>query len=361
MLVEAIRLLVTLTLTALGFSVGRAWGSWFPQAGVDPDVAVTAGAVLGAGLGYVAGGTIGRLIRRGLEGAPKALDRATGPELFAGAFGLITGVVVGTVTALPAVVLLPEALGWPIGALVVLVFGAFGFKVFSSRSTELLSVAGLKVDEPFSAAPAGDVPVERFIVDSSAAIDGRIVELVRSGLLRGSIWVPAFVLGELQAIADAAEPGRRRRGRRGLEVLDAIREHVGDAFEVLSSDVPEHADVDAKLITLVERHDAVLVTTDHNLARNAGIRGLRVINPHALGESLRVAYTAGDHMAVKIERLGTETGQGVAYLEDGTMVVVAGGDELVGAQVDVEVVNVLRTSVGRMVFARLTSEARAFG
>jgi uncharacterized protein YacL len=360
-MVEAIRLLVTLTFTAVGFSVGRAWSSWFPQLGADPDVAVITGAVIGAGLGYVLGGTFGRLVDRGLDGTPRALQRATGPELFAGAFGLLTGLVVGTVCALPAVALLPRSVGWPIAALVVLVFSSFGYRLFASRSDELLSVAGLRRADPFASAPEMEAKSSRYLVDSSAAIDGRIVELVRSGLLHGSIWVPGFVLNELQAIADAGDPGRRRRGRRGLEVLDAVRDQAGQGFEVLANDVPEHADVDAKLMTLAERHDAAIVTTDHNLARNAGLRGLRVVNPHAIGESLRVAFTAGDHMSVKIERSGTEPGQGVAYTDDGTMVVVAGGDGLIGDHVDVEVVNVLRTSVGRMIFARPTTEAQAVG
>lgn len=362
MFVEAVRLLVTLVTTAIGFGIGRAWVGWFPAANLDPDVAAITGALLGAGIGYVIGGVFGRFVHRGLDSAPRALDRASGAELFAGTFGLIAGLVLGVVAGVPAIVLLPANVGWPIFALIVLVAATFGYRLFSARADDLLSVAGLKRVEAFAPAPESEVPVgECYLIDSAAAIDGRVLELARSGLLHGPVWVPRFVVDELQAIADASDAGRRRRGRRGLEVLDAMRDQGGDDFELLDDQVPEHADVDAKLLALAERHSAMLVTTDHNLARNAGLRGLRVLNPHELGESLRIAHASGDRMTVTIEKAGSEPGQGVAYLDDGTMVVVSHGEALIGQAVDVEVSNVLRTAVGRLVFARLAAQTRAVG
>lgn len=349
MIVEAIRLLVTLATTAVGYQLGNNW----TITEASTDVSSITGALVGAGVGYVVGGVLGRWIRKALDRAPQALDRATGPQLFAGAFGLMVGVVVGMVVAVPAVALLPSLAGWPIGALVVLVIGSFGARVFSARAHDLLSAAGLRSRDPLRREESADEP--GFIVDSSAAVDGRVLELARAGLLSGSVFVPGFVVDELQAIADAADKRRRRAGRRGLDILDALRDVPHISFAVLEDSVPEHAEVDAKLLALTARTEGSLVTTDHNLARAAGLRGIRVLNPHALGESLRPVVGQGDELQITIEKEGSEVGQGVGFLEDGTMVVVTDAAALVGDTVDIEVINSLRTSVGRLLFARLAS------
>jgi uncharacterized protein YacL len=352
-IVEAIRLLVTLATTAAGYLVGSSWNGWFPSVQVGSDASVV-GSLIGAGVGYVLGGVLGRLIRRGLDAPPQLLARTSGPELFAGGFGLLMGVLLGVVAAVPILFLLPGVVAWPVAALIVLILGSFGARVFASRSHDLLSAAGLRQRDPLRrqvAAPE-DASRECFVVDSSAAIDGRILELARSGLMSGSVWVPAFVVDELQAIADSGDKSRRRRGRRGLDFLDALRDVPAIDFVVIEESVPEHADVDAKLLALAARSNASLVTTDHNLARAAGLRGITVVNPHALGESLRPALGAGDSLRVRIEKTGSEPGQGVGFLEDGTMVVVADAADSIGSTLSVEVSNMLRTSVGRMLFAR---------
>lgn len=351
MIVEAVRLLVTLSTTAVGFQIGRSWPDWFPAVGADGDVTIVWGAVIGAGVGYVVGGTLGRGISRSLEDAPRALAKTTGIQLFAGGFGLVVGVLVGTVVAVPMVLLFPSTAGWPLAGLVVLLAAAFGTRVFAARSPELLALASGHTLAPGHAPP--ETVGERYVVDSSAAIDGRVYELVKAGVIRSAIWVPAFVIDEMQGIADSADATRRKKGRRGLEVLDAIRELEDIEFAVVEDTVPEHDEVDAKLITLADRAGGTIVTTDHNLARAASIRGLRVLNPHALGESLRPRLNAGDSLKVRIEREGSEEGQGVGFLEDGTMVVVAGGAVAIGSTIEAEVSNLLRTSVGRMVFAKV--------
>lgn len=353
MIVEAVRLLITLGLTALGFETGRSLAMRVPDLGASQEVGSVMGALLGAAVGYVAGGVTGRRIRRGLDAAPRRVAPDwSGPELFAGAFGAMVGVVVGVAAAIPVVVFLPAAVGWSLAGLLVLLTGAFGGRVFAARAEELLVVAGLRPRRPLTARTLDGGPSSSYLVDSSAAIDGRILELARSGLVRGRAWVPAFVVDELQGIADAAERGRRRRGRRGLDVLEALRDVPGVEVVVLEELVPEHPEVDAKLVALAERAGATLVTTDSNLARAAGVRGIAVLNPRELGESLRPAVMAGERMWVVLSKAGTEPGQGVGYLEDGTMVVVEQGAELVGEEVEVEVTGSLRTSVGRMIFAR---------
>jgi len=354
MITEIVRLVVTLAATAAGFLIGRATPEWFEAGGPSADSAIIVGAVLGAGVGYVVGGLLGRFTRRSLDHAPEMVARASGPELFAGAFGLVAGLLVGAVIAVPAIILLPPVIGWPGGALLVIVLASFGSSVFSARADDLLAAAGLgkRRGRPAS---AGERPAfGAFVLDTSSAIDGRILDLARAGLAAGEIWVPGFVLDELQGIADSGQKQRRRRGRRGLDVLDALASMPSVDLRTEERTFPEFPDVDAKLIGLCVDTGGTLVTTDHNLAAAAGLRGIGVLNPHALGESMRRVPVAGESISLLIEKDGSEPGQGVGFLDDGTMVVVEGGADRVGEKVDVEVIGAMRTSIGRMVFARLS-------
>lgn len=353
MIIEIVRLVVTLATTAAGFAVGRALPGWYQAGGPSADAAVVVGAVVGAGVGYVAGGLFGRLVRRSLEHAPEMVSRTTGPQLFAGTFGLVAGVVVGAVAAVPAVILLPPVIGWPTGALAVIILAAFGSSVFSARADDLLAAAGLgrRRGRP---GREGEIPKRgAFVIDSSAAIDGRILDIARAGLVGGDVWVPGFVLDELQGIADSGQKERRRRGRRGLDVLDAMADIPAIALRTDERSWPEYGEVDSKLLALCAEAEARLVTTDHNLAKAAGIRGVAVLNPHALGESLRPQPESGEVIDLLIEKAGSEPGQGVGYLDDGTLVVVEGGSSHIGEKLQVEVAGALRTSVGRMLFAKL--------
>lgn len=350
MIIEAVRLVVTLAVTAAGFLLGTSAPELLGGSDADPDTAVVLGAVIGAGIGYVAGGLIGRLVRRGLDRAPEIAARASGPQLFAGAFGLIAGLLVGVVAALPLVLLLPEFVGWPVGALVVIVVASYGSRVFAARSEDLLAAAGLRVRDP-----AGDSGSPSFVIDTSAAIDGRVLDLARAGLVRGELVAPIFVLDELQGIADSGDANRRRRGRRGLDVLEAIRRIPGVDLVADERSFPEFAEVDAKVVALAAELEAVLVTTDHNLARVAELRGITVLDLQALGDSLRSGPITGDRMEVLVEKEGTEPGQGVAYTEDGTMIVIEGAAAEIGSTIEIEIAGALRTSVGRMLFAKLIS------
>ena len=355
MIVELSRLLFTLTTTAIGFLVGRSAVDWFPRLTTDADVATITGALIGAGVGYVFGGAIGRLIGRMLDRAPSLLQGATGPELFAGAFGLMVGLAVGLIIAIPIVALLPAIVGWPLATLVMVTGAAFGGRVFSARSHDLLAAAGLRDRDPVKySRGVPDISGDRsYLIDSAAAIDGRVLEMSRSGLVSGAVWVPEFVIDELQGIADSGDRSRRRRGRRGLDVLDALRDVRGVSFVVLEDSVPEQVEVDAKLLTLAARTDSTIVTSDHNLAKAAELRGIGVLNPHAIGELLRPQVQAGEQLRIRIEKEGSEPGQGVGYLDDGTMVVLEGGAARIGETVDVEIANTVRTSVGRLLFAKL--------
>lgn len=346
MIVEAVRFLITVALTAVGFQLGS--NTNVSTAETAPIV----GAVLGAGIGYVLGGVVGRGFRKTLEVVPgRVAERSSGPELFAGAFGMIVGLVVGVVIAVPIIFFVPAAVAWPVASLVVLIAASLGTRLFATRSDDLLAVTGLRRRGALVSRSL-DHPERAFLLDSSAAIDGRILEMSRAGLLPGRVWIPEFVLDELQGLADAVDKTRRRRGRRGLEVIEAMRGSDSSQVIILEETVPEFEDVDAKLLALAMRAEATLLTTDHNLAKAAGARGISVLNPHSLAESLKPAVVTGDRLLVDVTKTGSEPGQGVGYLDDGTMVVVEGGADLIGSPAQVEIISVTRTSVGRMLFGR---------
>jgi uncharacterized protein YacL len=340
MIVEAVRLLITLTFTAMGFSIGGSFGG------------EVLGAVVGAGSGYVLGGGFGRLVRRALKLAPKAIAPSkTGAEILAGSIGFTVGMLIGLVLSIPLIVFLPELYAWPLAALIVLLVAAFGGRLFIARSQGMLGSVGLRAKTPLPSHSLG-AEMRSYVLDSSAAIDGRIFDLARSGLLNGRHWLPEFVIDELQALADSAVDTRRRRGRRGLDVLEILRDVPGIELAVLEATVPEFEEVDAKLLAVAEQTAAILLTTDANLAQAASLRGIEVLNPMSLGESLRGEAAVGDVVSVTVERVGNEEGQGVGYLNDGTMVVIQNAESLVGQTVHVEISNSLRTRVGRMLFAR---------
>lgn len=341
MIVEAVRLLITLTFTAMGYTLGNSFGG-----------REVLGAVVGAGAGYVLGGGFGRLVGRALNLAPKAFAPSrSGAEILAGSIGVTIGMLIGLVCTIPLIVFLPELYAWPLAALVVLLLAAFTGKVFVARSHGMLGSVGLRPKTPLPTHSLGS-DVRAYVLDSSAAIDGRIFDLARSGLLNGRHWLPEFVIDELQAMADATVDTRRRRGRRGLDVLEILRDVPGVELAVLEATVPEFEEVDAKLLAVAERTSATLLTTDSNLAQAAALRGIEVLNPMSLGESLRAEAAVGDVVKLTVERVGNEEGQGVGYLDDGTMVVIQNAESLVGQTVHVEISNALRTRVGRMLFAR---------
>ncbi len=190
------------------------------------------------------------------------------------------------------------------------------------------------------------------ILDSSVIIDGRILDVLRLEVLSGPVMVPNFVLREIQGIADSADPYRRARGRRGLEVLNRLNTEC-KSFDVIDTDFPDLTEVDEKLIQLCMTMNADLVTNDFNLHKIAQVRLIRVINLNELAEALRPAVFVGETIDLPIVKAGKEAGQGVSYLKDGTMVVIEGGEEFIGQECEIVVSNILQNASGRLVFARL--------
>ena len=190
------------------------------------------------------------------------------------------------------------------------------------------------------------------IMDTSSIIDGRIVDVIDSHFIDGKLLIPRFVLSELQNIADSSDTLRRVKGRRGLDILDKIIQHGNIATQIIEDDPSDIKAVDEKLIRLCQHKGAGLVTTDFNLSRVAALQGIKVLNVNQLANAVRAMFLPGERLSLHISKEGRESGQGLAYLEDGTMVVVEDAGDLIGETVDVVVTSHLQTNMGRMIFAK---------
>jgi len=193
------------------------------------------------------------------------------------------------------------------------------------------------------------------LIDTSVIIDGRIADISETGFLEGQLIIPRFVLRELQTIADSSDPLKRTRGRRGLDILNRIQKDPHIDVKIHETDFPEITDVDAKLVKLAKLVDAKVFTNDYNLNKVAEFQQVRVLNVNDLANALKPVILPGEAMNVRIVREGKEAGQGVAYLDDGTMVVINNGRDRIGQKLDVSVTSVLQTSAGRMIFADIKS------
>ncbi|MSQ12950.1 MAG: hypothetical protein EXR47_02180 [Dehalococcoidia bacterium] len=190
------------------------------------------------------------------------------------------------------------------------------------------------------------------LMDTSAIIDGRIADLATTGFLMGTLHVPNFVLDELRHIADSSDPLRRNRGRRGLEVLTKLNQDPHAAVNVLDVPFQNGADVDARLISLAKQMDARLLTTDFNLNRSAEVRGVKVLNINELANAIRQIVLPGEEMSLRVIQEGRAVGQGIGFLDDGTMVVVEGGNRFLNSDLEVTVNRILQTPTGRIIFAQ---------
>ncbi len=199
-------------------------------------------------------------------------------------------------------------------------------------------------------------PAQAKILDTSVIIDGRIFEVARTGFLEGELVVPQFVLDELRRVADSADAQRRNRGRRGLDLLQKVRQEPGLHLRIDSTDWQDTQETDVKLLRLARETGGRVVTNDFNLNKVASVSGMKVLNLNDLAAALKPAVLAGEEMETTISKEGKEPGQGVGYMEDGTMIVVEGGRRHVGETVHVVVTTVIQTSAGRMIFSRLKEE-----
>ena len=194
-------------------------------------------------------------------------------------------------------------------------------------------------------------PVTQILLDTSAIIDGRIADISQTGFVSGALIVPRFVLNELQRIADSADTMRRNRGRRGLEMLNRLQKETTVPIEITDADVEDVAEVDGKLVKMARTLHCPIITNDFNLNRVAELQGVKVLNINELANAVKPVLLPGEDIFIKIMQDGKELGQGVGYLDDGTMIVVEGGRQYMGSTIEVTVTRVLQTVAGRMIFA----------
>ena len=348
MIVQLARM-VLLTAGALGgFAVSRL-ADWSTQTGLSPQLVIFILIILGASMGYLLGGIMGRELTGQYERIVQQLQDFDTTDLLLGALGLVVGLVVAFLVSNPLRLVRPEWLGF---LTMVLVYGLLGYGSTQFFLTKRRDVRRHLGDALGKAALPQSESLK--FLDTSAVIDGRFQQLMESGFLEGKIVVPRFVLVELQTLADSADDLRRARGRRGLDLLTTLSAGP-DALQVFEADYPEIPAVDAKLVKLATSSAGVIVTVDHNLTQVARVEGAQVLNVNELASAVRPLFIPGDTMRILVAKPGKEAGQGVGYLEDGTMVVIADGKDAVGSDQTVEVTSVLQTTAGRMIFAKVST------
>jgi uncharacterized protein YacL len=301
--------------------------------------------VAGVLVGLLLGGLLGRLLRDRMRAIDRAADRRSAAELIVGALGLVVGLVAAALAGV-AVAQLP-IIGPYLLLPVVLVVAYVFSRVAARKHVDILRLVGIR------SRGAGDRSATR-LIDTSAIIDGRLVDVLRTRFLSGSIVIPDFVLEELQKVADSADALKRARGRRGLEIVEELKSAANGGFSVRpGGDMEGVEGVDAKLVRMAQEVGGSIVTTDYNLNKVAQIQGVEVLNVNELANALKPAVLPGEPLTVKIIREGREYDQGVAYLQDGTMIVVEGGRGSVGQEVTVEVTSVLQSPSGKMIFTKM--------
>ena len=260
--------------------------------------------------------------------------------------GLIAGLVVAFLASTLVARFKPAWVVLVIDVILYIAFGYLGWSAMSRRKGQFsMPVTGSHGKTHGSARPK--------LLDTSVIIDGRIAEICDTGIIEGEIIVPSFVLRELQHIADSSDGLRRNRGRRGLDILKGMQDKKSVPITVVSTDYKDVDEVDAKLILMASELGGVVVTNDYNLNKVAAVRKVPVFNINELANALKPIAMPGEEMSVFVVKEGKEAGQGIGYMDDGTMIVIENGRRLVGETVDVTVTSVLQTSAGRMIFAKV--------
>ena len=269
-------------------------------------------------------------------------------DLAAATMGLAIGLLIAALLAYP-ISRLPPPFGGILPLVAVLIFGYLGATMMVLRKNDFYTL--LRPAEKPAPLAVDRTRGPGMLLDTSVIIDGRIADVADTGFLMGRLLAPRFVLNELQYIADSADTLRRNRGRRGLEMLDRLQQNPDVEIEFIDIDPQNAQQVDDKLISLAIELGAAIITNDYNLNRVARLQGVTILNINELANAVKSVFLPGEEMPIKIIQTGKEAGQGVGYLEDGTMVVVENGRQYLNQEVLVQVTKVLQTNAGRLVFA----------
>lgn len=342
------------------------WTMGFFGISIIKILALALGGLIGALIGFVIALPI---INQGLKLVRRIeslLSRVPNQELMAGTAGLLFGLIIANLIGL-AFYRVP-IIGSYIPIILSAIFGYIGIRLASRKGPELYAnwlqsrtVAKDKKKDvvPKDSEQAAIPVISEFesvsvakLLDTSVIIDGRIAELCETGFLEGPLVVPLFVLEELQHISDSADVLKRNRGRRGLDILQSMQQKEIIAIKVIADDFEDITEVDSKLMRLALDKKWKIVTNDFNLNKVASLQGIEVLNLNDLANALKPAMIPGEWIRVQVIKEGKEDNQGVAYLDDGTMIVIENGAQYVDTSIDVMVTSVLQTSAGRMIFAR---------
>ena len=279
------------------------------------------------------------------------INSIPGSTLLTAAFGALVGLVFAALISIPFYNI-DGWMAWGIPIMVSLTLGLAGLLLGGLRGRDVQAVLPSREHTGHSNGVAHEGRNGKILVDTSIIIDGRIADLTGTGFLEGTLVVPRFILDELRHIADSSDPLRRNRGRRGLEVLGRLRRDENITLDILDVGITNGDEVDSMLVQMARSMKCPILTTDYNLNRVAEFQGVQVLNVNELANALKSIVLPGEEMRVNIVQEGKELGQGVAYLDDGTMVVVEGGKRYINASHDVTVTRVLQTAAGRIIFAQ---------
>jgi uncharacterized protein YacL len=345
------RALVAAILGGGGFWLGRV----ATEEKTDPAAWALSAALLL--LGVVLGAWEGPyLLLRPLKGAQRRFRSLSLLQLSLLTVGLLAGLIIAALLV-PTLSVLPQPADWIASLVVAVVAVALGVGTMLSRQEEFAALwerraAGAGGYNANGFAPKNVSSNQKLLVDTSGIIDGRIADISEAGFIQGTLVLPRFVLDELRHIADSPDGLRRNRGRRGLDVLNRLQKESPVPIEITDTDFEDIQDVDSKLVKLASLYGCAILTNDFNLNRVAELQGVRVLNINQLANAVKSVVLPGEEMTTRIIQEGKEIGQGVGFLDDGTMVVVEGGRRYLNEEIEIVVTRVLQTVAGRMIFAQ---------
>lgn len=258
--------------------------------------------------------------------------------------GILLGIFTGVLLSIPLLILSSSLK--PIAFLIITAFG-YACGIFGLKKAEKIKITDL-----LTIIKKESLWEDPKVLDTNVLIDGRIADLVELGFIKGTILIPRFILREIQYIADSPDPLRRAKGKRALDILQRIQRAERARFEIVEQDIPEIKEIDIKLVELTRGLKGTLITNDLNLIKIAQLRGIPVLNLNELAQTMRPPVLPGEILHLFIVKEGKEADQGVAYLDDGTMIVVEGGRQYIGKKIEVLIHSVLQTGTGRMIFGK---------
>lgn len=287
-----------------------------------------------------------------IDGFERNIQKLTVTEFLFGTLGLLVGLVFTTLIGVP-ISRIHFVIGPILFILIDLIGALVGIKIFIKRKDDILNLlTSIKKNGIRDKKNKHNEKICPKILDTSVIIDGRIFDICQTGFVEGPLVIPGFVLNELRHISDSADGLKRNRGRRGLDILNKIQKELSIETQIYEEDFPEIAEVDAKLLKLAQVLNGKVVTNDFNLNKVAEFQGVPVLNINELANAIKPVLLPGEEMKVVVMKDGKEASQGIAYLDDGTMIVVEGGRKFISEEIMVVVTSVLQTAAGRMIFAK---------